>query len=38
VQTGTTRTEFGSANQKSQLIPVKIIVPVKKRNRETINK
>ena len=39
VQIGTTRTEFGSANQKSQLlIPVKIIVPVKKRNRETINK
>jgi hypothetical protein len=38
VQNGTTRTEFGSANQKSQLIPVKIIVPVKKRNREKINK
>jgi hypothetical protein len=33
---GTTRTEFGSTSGKSQIIPVKIIVPVKKRTREAI--
>lgn len=36
VQTGITRTEFGSAEKKSMEIPVKIIVPVKRRTRETI--
>jgi|ERR1700722_18919441 len=36
VQTGTTRTEFGSSTAKSAEIPVKIIVPIKKRSRETI--
>jgi len=38
VQTGTTRTEFGAANQESRLIPVKIIVPVRKRISEVVNK
>lgn len=37
VQVGTTRTEFGSATQASQAIPVKIIVPIKKRIMETIH-
>ncbi len=36
VQTGTARTEFGNATQESQLIPVKIIVPVKKRTKEAL--
>ena len=35
VQTGTTRTEFGAAKGEHMQIPVKIIVPVKKRAKET---
>ncbi len=37
VQVGTTRTEFGSTTQASQAIPVKIVVPIKKRILETIH-
>jgi len=36
VQVGLTRTEFGTASEKGQPIPVRIIVPVKERTQEKI--